>query len=673
MRTVWSVSTVDHGTDAGRAPYAEHTTGARPVLPWWAWIIAGVAIFLAAVSGVLFMPAETGVAIWWPAAGLSVAFVLLQPRSRIAAAIVLVLVVTTVANAIAGRPLAVSLAFGVANTAEVAVVVALLGSATRRFELSTVRAGIRFAVAVVAGALAVGLLAAATVALLEGGEFWSTVGFAAASHGAAVCLIAPLAALPPPVPVAAGRVEMAVQVLLLAVVLAVVFHPSSSLPLAFAPFPLVAWAALRFPIRFVIAETALATLVMIALTLDGGGPFRREGLDMTVGAAMFETLLISFAGFAVVLSAAQYELRALTRQVRAANLLLTGSVVDARIGLVVAERDAQATRVTWANRAGRRLLADELDGERWAGPLRVAAMSALRTGEQVTVGTHGERTITVAANPIDGVADRIAVQLLDVTAMLRARQAQLEAAVERDAARAIRAELERQRDDFLVTTSHELRTPITSIVGYAELLQDGGTLSSTEQAWVRVIARNGQRLSELVEDLLTLGRGVSGAPLQIRQEAVRCAELFEEVAANLRVVTEQRRLRVRLEPGGHAVFASRGDAGRMLSNLLVNACKFTPEGGEIRLSARADGDLVLVLVEDTGPGMSADERAQAFERFYRAPGAERDNVAGTGLGLAIVAELAARNGGSVALRPAAPHGLVVELRLPAAHATRSAA
>lgn len=672
MRTVWSVSTLDSGI-AGPAPYAEQTAGVRPVLPWWAWIIAGAVIFLAAVAGVLFMPADTGVAIWWPAAGLSVAFALLQPRSRIVGALALVLAATTVANAMAGRELSVALAFGAANAAEAAVVVAVLGSATRRFELSTVRAGIRFAVAVVAGALTVGLLAAAAVTLLEGGDYWSTVVFAAASHAAAVCLIAPLAALPPAVPVAAGRVEMAVQVLLLALVLAVVFHPSSSLPLAFAPFPLVAWAALRFPIRFVIAETMLATLIMIALTLDGGGPFRRDGLDLTIGAAMFETLLVSFAGFAVVLSAAQYELRALTRQVNAANLLLTGSVVDARIGLVVAERDAHATRVTWANRAGRRLLAGELEGESWAGPLRIAAMSALRTGEQVTVGTDGERTITVAANPIGGVRDRVAVQLLDVTAVLRARQAQVEASVERDAARAIRAELERQRDDFLVTTSHELRTPITSIVGYAELLQDGGTLGSAEQGWVRVIARNGERLSELVEDLLTLGRGVSGAALRIRQEEVPCAELFEEVAANLRVMTEQQRLRVQLEPGEHAVFASRSDAGRMLSNLLVNACKFTPAGGSIRLSAHADGDQVLMQVEDTGPGMSADERAQAFERFYRAPGAERDNVAGTGLGLAIVAELAARNGGSVALLPAEPHGLIVEMRLPAARAAASSA
>lgn len=677
MRTVCTVSTVDSAFDTGSAPYEERASGVRPVLPWWSWIVAAVVIFGAGVAGVLFAPAETGVAIWWPAAGLSVLFALLQPPSRIVGAILLVLATTTLANAAAGRPIVVALAFGVANAAEVAAVVGVLGSASRRFELSSVRAGIRFAAAVIVGALTLGLLAAITVALLEGGDFWATVVFAAASHAAAVCLFAPIGALPPRVQVSAGRVEMAVQVLMLGVVIGVVFHPASSLPLAFAPFPLMAWAALRFSIRFVIAETLLATIAMLVLTLDGGGPFQREGLDITVGAAMFEALLVSFGGFAILLSTAQYELRALTRQMTITNRLLSGSVVDAQIGLIVAERDADTTRVTWANHAGRRLLGSEIDGGHWSGPLRSAAMTALRTGEQVTVGTEGARTITVAANPIDGVDDRIAVQLLDVTAVLEARQVQLEATVERDAARAIRAELERQRDDFLVTTSHELRTPITSIVGYAELLRDGGSLSKAEQEWVRVIERNTQRLSELVEDLLMLGRGASEPAPHSLRGSVSCAELFDEVAVSLQPVIERRGLQVTLEPGAHELHVVRSDAIRMLSNLLVNACKFTPAGGRIRVSAHADAQVVCIVVTDSGPGMTAEELEHAFERFYRAPSSERDNIAGTGLGLAIVAELARRNDGAASLHTGGESaggssGLTVELRLPAADAATPA-
>lgn len=641
------------------------------MLPWWAWAVATAAILLAAFFGVLIAPAGTTVAVWWPAAGLSVLFALLQPAARIPLALALVLVATTAANAIAGRPLAVAVVFGISNAVEVAVVVGVLGSGRRRFALSSLRDGIRFAVAVVAGAVAVGAVAAAAVALLEGGDFWPTAGFVAASHAAAVALIAPLGALPRAVPGPAGRLEMAVQALLLATVVALVFHPESSLPLAFAPFPVLAWAALRFPIRFVLTETAVAAMLMLVLTLDGGGPFRREGLDLLVGAALFETMLMTFAGFAIVLSAAQHELRALARQVEATNHLLTGSVIDARIGLVVAARDEDGTRITWSNRAGRSLLLAESGDTGWSGPLRTAAATALRTGEQVTVGTEDGRTIVVAANPLGGDDHRMAVQLLDVTAILRARRARVEAEVERDAARTIRTELERQRDDFLVTTSHELRTPITSIVGYAELLSEGGSLDTTERGWLRVIVRNAHRLSELVEDLLTFSRD-AGEPRSLRPEAVRCAELFEEVAGNLRVVSGRRRLCIELAPGEQAVFAARHDAIRMLSNLLTNACKFTPEGGRVRLSAHADGDEVRILVTDTGPGMTADEIAQAFERFYRAPSAERDNVEGTGLGLAIVEELAQRNGGSVTVRPGERGGLTAELRLPAARAAQPA-
>nr|WP_241429246.1 HAMP domain-containing sensor histidine kinase [Agrococcus sp. ARC_14] len=379
-------------------------------------------------------------------------------------------------------------------------------------------------------------------------------------------------------------------------------------------------------------------------------------------------MLVTFGGFAVVLSAAQHELRSLARQVDATNRLLSGSVIDARIGLVVAERGAEATRITWSNRAARRLLAAELEGDAWSGPLRTAAGAALRSGEQITLNTDEGRTITVAANPIGGADHRIAVQLLDVTAILLARRAQVEAEFELDAARTIRAELERQRDDFLVTTSHELRTPITSIVGYAELLADGSALGASERGWVGVIARNAQRLSELVEDLLTLGRGSDVPEAQLRQERVRCDELFDEVAGNLRPVSERKGLVIELQPGAHVLFVARHDASRMLSNLLTNACKFTPAGGRIRLSAHAAGDAVLILVADTGPGMSQDEIGHAFERFYRTPSAERENVEGTGLGLAIVAELARRNDGEVLLRRAEHGGLEAELRLPAARA-----
>ncbi len=627
--------------------------------------MAALAIFLTAVFGVVFAPAGTTVAVWWPAAGLSVLLALLQPPARLPHVVLLVLGVTILANAASGRPWDVSVVFGFANAAEVAVIGAILFGRAGRFELSSLRAGLRFVVAVAAGAAVVGLLAAAGLAALDGRAFWPTLPLVAASHAAAVSLLAPIGALPRPIPVQAGRIEMVVQSAILAAVVVLVFQPEATLPFAFAPFPILAWAALRFPIRFVLIQTIAASLLMLVLTLDSGGPFRQLVLDLTGRVAMFELLLVTVAATVVVLSSAQYELRALARQVEAANRLLTGGVIDASIGLVIAERADDATRVRWVNRTGSAMLAAELSDGVWNGPLRTAAAAALRSGEQVTVTTDRGRTITVAANAVVGGDHRITVQMLDVTTILRARQMQIEAEVEREAAKSIRAELERQRDDFLITTSHELRTPITSIVGYAGLLSDGAELSDLERGWVQVIARNAERLSELVEDLLTFSR-LSGGAAQVHPERVRTDELFSEVAANLQVVSERKRIAVRMAPGDHVVFAARHDASRMLSNLLVNACKFTPEGGRIDLTAHQEGDAVRMVVADSGPGMRDEEIEHAFERFYRAPSAERDNVEGTGLGLAIVSELARRNSGSVRLRAGDSGGLTAELLLPAA-------
>mgnify|MGYP000067469619 CR=1 FL=1 len=383
------------------------------------------------------------------------------------------------------------------------------------------------------------------------------------------------------------------------------------------------------------------------------------------GAALLEVLLVSFAGFGVVLCAAQYELRALSRRLDASTLLLSGSLVDARIGLAIAVRRADETQVVWTNRAARSLLDAEL-GHRdvWAGRIEAAAVQALHSAEQTSVTTVGGRSITVAANAIEGDEDRFAVQLLDVTSILQAQQTQVEAEVERESARSIRAELERQRDDFLATTSHELRTPITSIVGYTELLADSEAVAPAKRGWLDVIDRNAHRLAELVEDLLTLSGGATAPTRPQHLDELSGAAVLEEVVANLRVVSDPKGIEVSIAPGDVLVLGARGDVLRAITNLLMNAIKFTPEGGRIRLAASEDDGMALLVVADTGPGMTDEELAQAFERFYRAPGAERANVAGTGLGLAIVAELARRNGGDVELARNDDGGLTAELRLP---------
>ncbi len=651
---------------AGFALDTSADVDARPRLPWPAWTAAGALIFLAAVAGVLFAPAGTTVAVWWPAAGLSVAFALLQPPRRIWMVLVLVLVATTVANTAGGRTLVQALGFGAANVAEVAVIAVLLGWGREHFQLSSLRAGLRFAIAISVGSAAAGLIAALSVTVLESGSFWPTIVLVAASHAAAVAMIAPFAALPPRVPVRASTVEMVAQSLVLVLVLVLVFQLDSSLPLSFAPYPVLAWAAFRFPIRVVLVQSLVASLAMLVLTLAGRGPFASAALDVTEQAAVLEVYLLTIAGFALVISAAQYELRAVWRRLDASARLLTGSVVESRLGLVLWRPGRDAARLAWANPAARAMLDTELDGDDWSGPVASAAAAAMRSGGTTTATTAAGRTLTIEANPIDGEDDRVAAQLLDVTELLRARQAEVEAGIEREAARSIREELERQRDDFLATTSHELRTPITSVVGYAELLAESAGLGASERKWVAVIERNAVRLSELVEDLLTLSGGATSTPRPKEPERIDCRELLDDAAASLAPIAERKAVELLVDVDESVALGSRSDAGRAVSNLLTNAIKFTPAGGRVLLGADRDGDAVRIRIVDTGPGMSEDELAHAFDRFYRAPSAVRDNVPGTGLGLAIVAELARRNGGSIELRRADGGGLSAELRLPAA-------
>ncbi|MFE4468074.1 ATP-binding protein [Leifsonia sp. NPDC056824] len=636
----------------------------RAAFPWWGWLLAAVLLFAASVLGVRLAPPGSQVAIWWPAAGLAVLLVLLvRGRRERAAALGVVFVATALANAVAGRPLLVSSAFGLANAVEALVVVAiLLRIGGTGFRLRDLDSALRFTAAVLAGAVTIGVLAATTVVVFEGGGFVATAAFVAASHAAAVFMIAPFRLLPPTLPMRANLVEVGVQCVTLAVVIVIVFHPATSLPLEFLPYPVLSWAAFRFPIRIAVTETLLASIAILALTIAGGGPFNRSTVDLTERAALAEIFLVTFAGFAIVLAAAQYDLRSTTRQLQATTRLLSGSLVEASVGLLIGERSkAGELRVIWRNPTAEALL-PQGNGRRWEGELADAARWALADGAPVTVADES-RTLTVAANGIPDEPDRFAVQLVDVTETLRLQAATLAAEREQEAARTTRMDLERQREDFVATTSHELRTPITSIVGFCELLAESDALGDQEKAWVEVIDRNAARLSSLVEDLLTLGATVGNPAGAAPTEVDMDAQIRDVVTASSVIAAKKH---IDLSAMGHAGIAraESADVGRILTNLIANAVKFTPEGGRVTVTSSADEATITVVVADTGPGMSEEILAHAFDRFYRAPGMQKAAVPGTGLGLAIVAELVERNGGSVRLASPANGGTLATIELP---------
>ncbi len=233
--------------------------------------------------------------------------------------------------------------------------------------------------------------------------------------------------------------------------------------------------------------------------------------------------------------------------------------------------------------------------------------------------------------------------------------------------------LDRSRDVFMSTVSHELRTPLTSISGYLELLEDGvGQGLSDEQTHVLgVIRRNGDRLQQLIEDLLTLSRIESGA-LRTMLGDVDLAAMVRGVVEDLGPAAIDARIDLTADVGAQALHVA-GDAGqlsRALLNLANNGIKFTPAGGSVQLSMRvepdADGtkDRAVLEVKDTGMGIPPEDQQALFTRFFRASNATSANVPGTGLGLVIVRNIVENHGGTVQLESTPGRGTTVRMELP---------
>jgi two-component system, OmpR family, sensor kinase len=210
---------------------------------------------------------------------------------------------------------------------------------------------------------------------------------------------------------------------------------------------------------------------------------------------------------------------------------------------------------------------------------------------------------------------------------------------------------------FLLSVSHELKTPLTAIRGYAEGLGEGA-LPADEAA--ATIVTESRRLERLVGDLLDLAR-MRKAEFSVRREPIDLGAIAQE--ALRRYESQAREFGVTLEAEGAAAAPATGDADRTLqivSNLVENALRLTPAGGSVRI-VTAPGS---IRVEDTGPGLQPEELGQAFERFYLYSRYGRERPVGTGLGLAIVKELAEGMGGSVAAESTPGERTAFTVRLP---------
>lgn len=224
----------------------------------------------------------------------------------------------------------------------------------------------------------------------------------------------------------------------------------------------------------------------------------------------------------------------------------------------------------------------------------------------------------------------------------------------------------RAKSEFVSLVAHELKAPMTSINGYADLLAAAGPLTEQQQKFVHTIKQNVHRMKVLVSDLTDISRLESGQ-LRIEEEQVNLrAALAEAREGLLQQAHEHGHQLVEALPD--SLPPVRGDHGRIvqvLVNLLSNAIKYTPDGGTITLRACQDGQFVRLTVEDTGVGMTAEELAKLGTKFWRADNDQVINQPGTGLGLAITRNLVALMGGEwqVTSMPGQGSAFTVGLRI----------
>lgn len=217
---------------------------------------------------------------------------------------------------------------------------------------------------------------------------------------------------------------------------------------------------------------------------------------------------------------------------------------------------------------------------------------------------------------------------------------------------------------FVGDASHELRTPLAAISAYAELFERGAKDSPEDlDRTLRGISREGERMRDLVEDLLLLARLDEGRPLQF--EEVELGGLLAEAAETHRALGAAWPLV--LAAGEPAVVrADRGRIRQVVDNLLANVRAHTPEGTEVEVSLEPLDGAVRISVVDHGPGVEAADRSKVFERFFRADPSRSRESGGSGLGLAIVGAIVEAHGGSVALTGTPGGGTTVAVELPTA-------
>ena len=211
-------------------------------------------------------------------------------------------------------------------------------------------------------------------------------------------------------------------------------------------------------------------------------------------------------------------------------------------------------------------------------------------------------------------------------------------------------EVDRLKSDIVANVSHELRAPLASIKAYTELLldelEDGD--KATRRRFLSVVDREGDRLSGLINDLLDISR-LEQRKVELQKKPLSISEVVNDILSVLDVAALERNIAIHLDLQAHLpmILANRDLMITLVKNLLSNAIKFSREGGQVDLTARKDGDNLVLNVVNRGIGISSEELPHLFEKFYRTETARKAGIKGTGLGLVLVKEAVQAHGGTI--------------------------
>ena len=226
--------------------------------------------------------------------------------------------------------------------------------------------------------------------------------------------------------------------------------------------------------------------------------------------------------------------------------------------------------------------------------------------------------------------------------------------------------LDDMRKEFVADVSHELKTPITSIIGYADTLQDGDYDKETQQRFLSVISSEGRRMADLVSDLLTLSRYDTNRMTReltifdLGEVAKKCQEKLA-----IEIEKKKQNIECYVTADVPPIEADKNGIERVILNVLSNAVKYTQEEGNIKIYVGFVYNDAYIKVIDNGIGIPKDDLSRVFERFYRVDKARSREMGGTGLGLSIAKEIIEQNNGSIDIKSELGKGTEVVIRIPA--------